>query len=133
MKCKKFPVIIIALSCALLTICGAVYFGIARTSENGGETAYEDYMQRQWNLKEIEVQQALCDYDKENIQKVLVSVQTSDNGIASANILVVSKNKIADEDEQKAIKDIASGLLDLNAQNISVQNLNMEYEDNGIF
>lgn len=135
MKPKDFPKKIIYLACILLfiIICGTVYFGIARNSanpESRDAIAYADEssIQRQWDLKEIEVKQALCDYDKDNIEEVAVYVETSANEIISANIFVASKDKITDEDEQDKIKTIASELLNLDAQNI-----NIEYNDSETF
>lgn len=134
MKSKDFPKKIIYLACVLLIIiCGTVYFGIARNSANPESRdaityADESSMQRQWDLKEIEVKQALCDYDKDNIEEVAIYVETSANEIISANIFVASKDKITDEDEQDKIKTIASELLNLDAQNI-----NIEYNDSETF
>lgn len=127
MKHRDFSKKTIFLSCILLVVvvCGTFYLGIARramNSENGSVMAYadENSIQRQAHLKEIEVIQALCDYDKDNIKDVSVYVETSDNEFISAYIFVVSKDEITDVDEQDEIKAIASGLLNLDAQNVSI-------------
>lgn len=77
-------------------------------------------------MKEIEVKQALCDYDKDNIEEVTVYMETSDNEVIFANIFVVSKDKITDADEQAEIKAIVSSLLNLDAQNISIEYMDVE-------
>lgn len=126
MKYKDFPKKTIHLSYILLVIiiCGTFYLGIARSStnrENGSIITYADAtpMQRQKLKlkKKIEVKQALCDYDEDNIVEVSIYLNDSDNEIISANIFVVSKDEIADVDELKAI---ASEHLNLDAQNINL-------------
>lgn len=73
----------------------------------------------QWNRKEIEVAQALYDFDK-TIKHVFVNIEASDNEILSANIFVVSEEMITEAVEQDVIKSIASGLLNLDTQDISI-------------
>lgn len=133
MKHKDFPKKTIYLSCILLVIiiCGTFYLGIARSStnlENRDMITYADAtpIQRQKLEKKIEVKQALCDYDKDNIVEVWLSLKDSDNEIISANIFVVSKDKITDVDEQDKIKAIASEHLNLNAQNVSLEYMDSE-------
>ena len=77
-------------------------------------------IQRQKDEKEIAVMQTIYDYDKENIVGVWVALEDSDNGIVSANIMVVSKNGIADANEQDKLEAIASGYLNLDARDISL-------------
>lgn len=128
MKHKAFPKKTVYLSCILLVIivCGTFYLGIARSStnpENGSMTAYADdtSIQRQRHLKEIEVMEAICDYDKNNIVEVSVYMDAPDVEIVSAvYIYIVSKDEITDVDEQDKIKAIASEILNLDAQNVSI-------------
>ncbi len=127
MKHKGFSKGAIYLSCILLVIitCGTFCLGIAKgaaESESGGLMTYEDQtpIQRQKDEKEIAVMQAIYDYDKENIVGVWVALEDSDNGIVSANIMVVSKNGIADANEQDKLEAIASGYLNLDARDISL-------------
>ncbi len=121
---KKF----IYISCILIVflICAAGYLGIARrstpptisnTAEQGN--AKEMDTAEQWNRKEIEVAQALYDFDK-TIKHVFVNIEVSDNEILSANIFVVSEEMITEAVEQDVIKSIASGLLNLDTQDISI-------------
>ncbi|GFI64872.1 hypothetical protein IMSAG185_00464 [Lachnospiraceae bacterium] len=121
---KKF----IYISCILIVflICAAGYLGIARrstpptisnTAEQGN--AKEMDTAEQWNRKEIEVAQALYDFDK-TIKHVFVNIEASDNEILSANIFVVSEEMITEAVEQDVIKSIASGLLNLDTQDISI-------------
>lgn len=133
MNHKNFSKKNIFLSCTLLTIliCGTFYLGTARSSVNpadGNAITYvdENPMQRQRHLKILEVKQALCDYDKDNIEEVVVSVAASDSEITAANVFVVSKVEITDVDEQDKIKAIAAGLLDLDAQNVSIVYMDSE-------
>lgn len=127
MKHKNFPRKTIFLSCVLLVIitCCTFYLGIARSStnpENGNVITYEDEnpIQRQRHLKEMEVMEALCDYDKDNIVEVSVFVEASDNEFISAYVYVVSKDEITDVEEQDKIREIASGILNLDSQNVSI-------------
>ena len=121
---KKF----IYISCILIVflICAAGYLGIARrstpptisnTAEQGN--AKEMDTAEQWNRKEIEVAQALYDFDK-TIKHEFVNIEASDNEILSANIFVVSEEMITEAVEQDVIKSIASGLLNLDTQDISI-------------
>ncbi len=129
---KKF----IYISCILIVfmICAAGYLGIARrstpptisnTAEQGN--AKEMDTAEQWNRKEIEVAQALYDFDK-TIKHVFVNIETSDNEILSANIFVVSEEMITEAVEQDVIKSIASGLL-----NLDTQDINITYTDSNTF
>ncbi len=133
MKYKDFSKKTIYLSCILfiIIICGTFYFGIARSSmnmENGDTITYTDEtpIQRQKHKKEIEVKQALCDYDKDNIVGVWVFLAASDDDIISANILVVSNDEITDVDEQDKIKAVASESLNLDVQKISLEYMDKE-------
>lgn len=121
---KKF----IYISCILIIfmICAAGYLGITRRStspeisgaaEQGNTTEMD--ATEQWNRKEIEVAQALYDFDK-NIEHVVVHIDASDNEILAANIFVVSEKMITEAAEQDIIKSIASGLLNLDNQNVHI-------------
>ena len=83
--------------------------------------ADENSLQRQRHMKTIEVKQALYDYDKDNIVIVAVHAGVSDDEIIDANIFIVSKDEITDEDEQDKIKAIAAQILDIDAENIYIQ------------
>ncbi|MCH5250920.1 MAG: M56 family metallopeptidase [Lachnospiraceae bacterium] len=133
MQHKEFPKKAIYLSCLLLAmiICGTFYLGMARSSvnsENGSAIAYadENSIQSQRYLKEFEVEQALCDYDKDNIVKVYVHAGISDNEIIDANIFVVCKDEITDVDEQDKIKAIAAEHFDIDAQNVYIEYVDSE-------
>lgn len=130
MKHKDFPKRTIYLSGILLAavICVTFYLGTARSSTdsgNGDTITYADIMRRQKMEKEAEVEQALCDYDKDII-KVWVYLADSDNEFVSANVFVVSEDQITDTDEQDEIKAIVSGRLDLDVQNVSFTNMDIE-------
>ena len=140
---KKF----IYISCILIVfmICAAGYLGIARrstpptisnTAEQGNAKEMDTAEQgnakemdtaEQWNRKEIEVAQALYDFDK-TIKHVFVNIETSDNEILSANIFVVSEEMITEAVQQDVIKSIASGLL-----NLDTQDINITYTDSNTF
>lgn len=130
MKRKGFPKKMYIFCTILVVFCIAVCFCIVRgliIPENADSYVEENNIQRQWNLSKIDVQQALCDYDK-NIEKVFVSLETSESKIISSNILVISKGKITDADEQDEIRTIVSEYL-----NLDVQNIYIEYEDSETF
>ena len=133
MKHKDFPKKTIYLSGILLVaiLCGTFYLGIARSltvQKNEGMAAVTDStpIQEQKVQKEIELMQALYDYDKENIVGVWVALEDSDNEIVSANIMVVSKNGIADANEQDKLEAIASGYLNLDVRDICLQFMDSE-------
>ncbi len=128
MKHKKFKPKILYLFCSVMAIvvCGTIYLGITNLDLGGSKPVTdEDLLQKQRHLKEIEVMQALCDYDKDNIKDVSVHVEASENEILSANIFVLSKDKITDLEEQAKIKEIALGCLNLEPQKVFI-----EYADN---
>ena len=81
----------------------------------------ENSIQEQRNKMEIEIMQAISDYDKDNIKDVSVCTEMSDNEIVFANIFVVSKVQITDAEEQNRIIDIASELFNLDRKNIEIQ------------
>ena len=87
--------------------------------------ADENSLQRQRHMKEIEVQQALCDYDKDNIVKAYVHAGDSDNEIIDASVFLVIKEEITDADEQE-IKAIAAEILDIDAKNVYIQYVDSE-------
>lgn len=72
----------------------------------------------QTHKKEIELQQILRDYDKDNITEVAVILEDFDDIDAYANIVVVGKEKVMDEDEQNNMKTIASEYLNIDGLNI---------------
>lgn len=124
MERKHFPRKILYLSCALLAvlICGTILFSINNSEhENARTSTDKNSSQRQRYLKEIEVMQALCDYDKDNIEDVTVHVETSDLEITSANIFVICKDKMIDSAEQDQIKAIALECLNLDSQNVNIE------------
>lgn len=84
-------------------------------------------MQVKKHEQENELVQMLLDYDKNNIVKVSVVLQVSDNEVTAANILLVSKYKIKNEDEQDKIKTFV-----LNYLNLDAHNINLEYADSEI-
>lgn len=133
MKHKDFPKKTIYLSCILLVIiiCGTFYLGIARSStnpENRNIITYVDAppILKQNLEKQTNIKQALYDYDKDNIIEVCIYLEDSNNEIISANILLVSKDKITDADEQDKIKAVASEHLNLNTQNINLKCIDSE-------
>lgn len=81
-------------------------------------------IQIQKHKQENELAQLLLNYDKNNIVKVSVVLQVSDNEVMAANILLVNKNKIENADEQDKIKTFVSDYL-----NLDVNNINLEYTD----
>lgn len=88
----------------------------------------ESSTQIQKHEKEIELEQILMDYDKDNIVKVSVFLQNSFNEVTSTNILIVSKDQNANADEQDKIKTLVSEHLNLDADNI-----NLKYADSDTY
>lgn len=114
-----------------IVICATLCIGTARASahrESGGIITYEDESpaQRQRHKKEIELKQAISDYDPNNITGVWVYLGYSDQEITSANIMVASKDKITDADELDQLKAVAAQHLDLAAQDINLECMDME-------
>ena len=89
----------------------------------------ENSIQGQRNKMEIEIMQAISDYDKDNIKDVSVCTEMSDNEIVFANIFVVSKVQITDVEEQNRIIDIASELFNLDRKNIEIQFTSSEVQN----
>lgn len=129
MKRKNYSPKNLYLFCTLLAviICGTIYLGLSNLDFEGAKTSTgENSIQRQGHLKEIEVMQTLCDYDKDNIEDVVVHVEISDYEIISANIFVICKDKITDPDEQDKIRAIALECLNLDTQNVSIEYADMK-------
>lgn len=82
----------------------------------------------QTKKKEIELQQMLLDYDKDNITEVAVLLQDLDDVDASASIVVVGKEKVINVDKQNNMKSFVSEYL-----NIDVLNIYLVYIDNETF
>lgn len=109
-----------------IVICAAFGLGMegnAANPESSGVITYADEspIQRQKHEKELEVKQALCDYDQDNIVGAWVYLGCSDQEITYANIVVVSKDRITDVDELDKIKAVAAERLNLEDQNINLE------------
>lgn len=107
-------------------MCVTLGVGMARASAGQGSAgviAYADEspMQRQKHEKEIEVKQALCDYDRENIIGAWVHLESSGQEITSANILIACKDGMASADELDQLQAVAAERLNLEEQNIDLQ------------
>ncbi|MBR1390774.1 MAG: hypothetical protein IJ567_04905 [Lachnospiraceae bacterium] len=76
--------------------------------------------------KEIELKQMLLDYDKDHIVEVSVFLQEDDDAITAADILVVSKEKIMNAEEQDKIQALASEYLKLDVHNINLECVDSE-------
>ena len=114
-----------------IVICATLCIGTARASanrESGGVITYEDEspMQRQRHKKEIELRQAISDYDSDNIAGVWVYLGGSDQEITSASIVVACRDKITDADELDQLKAVAAEHLKLEEKNIDLQCMDME-------
>ncbi len=72
--------------------------------------------------KEIELEQILMDHYKDSIAEASVQLYDGgDNNVLSANVLVVSKDEIANADKQNEIMTLVSEYLNLETNNIDVE------------
>ena len=109
----------------LLSFLGFIVIGICFLTNASQKHQFNESIptdlspaQVQTKKKEIELQQMLLDYDKDNITKVAVILENFDDVDAYANIVVVGKEKVMDEDEQHNMKTIASEYLNIDGLNI---------------
>lgn len=109
----------------LLSFLGFIVIGICFLTNASQEYQFNESIPTdlspalvQTKKKEIELQQILRDYDKDNITKVAVILEDFDDIDAYANIVVVGKEKVMDEDEQNNMKTIASEFLNIDGLNI---------------
>ncbi len=108
-----------------LSFLGFIVIGICFLTNTSQEYQFNESIptdlspaEVQTHKKEIELQQILRDYDKDNITKVAVILEDFDDIDAYANIVVVGKEKVMDKDEQNNMKTIASEFLNIDGLNI---------------
>lgn len=132
MKYKKTVLVIISLSflaCIVFVIC---FFTTSPKEHQNASMFSSDTspIQVQIHEQQNELAQMLLDYDKDNIVKVSVVLQDSDNEVPTANILIVSKDEITNADEQDEIMTFVSDYLNLDAHNIYLEYTDIEMEQN---
>lgn len=119
---------VIAASVILVTIvCAVLGFSTLRSVEN--EHNYADNFplpQDQKHIKEIELKEALCNYDKKNIAKAYIYLSDLDGEITDAYITIICQEKNPNSEMQSGIRSLASEELELDIQNIHVDYIDYE-------
>lgn len=124
---KKPTFLIWLLSFFALVVCGVCFLTDSPQEYRVMLPTDINTTQVQMHEKEIELEQILMDYDKDNITKVSIVLHGNDSEETYANILVVSK-EIPNDDKQNEITTFASEYLNLETYNIHV-----EYIDDEMF
>lgn len=119
---------VIAASVILITIvCTILGVGTLHSIEN--EYNYtDDYSQpqEQKHIKEIELRDALRNYDKKNIVEVYSFFNDLDEKITNAYITIVCQEKNPASEMQSEIKSLVSKKLGLDVQNIYIDYIDVE-------
>lgn len=122
---------VIAASVFLVTIVCAI-LGVSTLrgieNEHKGHVYADNYSlpQDQKHIKEIELKNALCDYDKKNIAEAYVFLSDLDGEITDAYITIVCQEKNPNSEMQSGIKSLVSEELELDIQNIYVDYIDFE-------
>ena len=119
---------VMAASVILVTIvCAVLGFSTLRSVEN--EHNYADnfpLLQDQKHIKEIELKESLCNYDKKNIAKADIYLSDLDGEITDAYITIICQEKNPNSEMQSGIKSLAAEELELDIQNIHVDYIDYE-------
>ena len=129
MKHKKFSKrTVIVASAILVTIVCAILGGNTLHGTENKHNYADNYPlpQDQKHIKEIELRNALRDYDKKNIVKAVVYLSDLDGEITNAYISIMYQEKIPDSEMQSGIKSLASEELGLDIQNIYVDYIDLD-------
>lgn len=119
---------LIVASIILVTIVCTI-LGISTLHSVGNEHNYADNYplpQDQKHIKEIELKNILCDYDKKNIAAAYVFLSDLDDEITNAYITIICQEKTPDSEMQNELKSLVSEELGLNIQNIYVDYMDFE-------
>lgn len=108
-------------------VCTILGFNTLHVIENKHNYA-DNYplAQDQKNIKEIELTDALRNYDKKNIAEAYVFLSDLDDEITNAYITVVCQEKNPNSEMQSGIKSLVSEELGLDNQNIYVEYIDVE-------
>lgn len=119
---------VVAAGVILITIvCTILGFSALQGIEN--EHNYADNYplpQDQKNIKEIELKNVLCNYDKKNIVEAYVFLSDLDDEITNAYITIICQEKNPSSEMQSGIKSLAAEELGLDLQNIYVDYIDFE-------
>lgn len=113
-----------------IIICVIFYFvmvGSIGSIKNENSMVYADLtpFERQKLEKEIELQENLRNFDKENIAEVSVYLEALSNEITDVNIFIVSHEEITNEDELMSF--VSESL------NLDIERIHIKYTDVGTF
>ena len=129
MKHKKHSkrTVIVASSFLVTIVCAILGFSTLQGIENGYSYA-DNYPlpQDQKHIKEIELKNILCNYDKKSIAEAYAFLSDSDGEITNAYITIICQGKTPDFEMQSGIKSLASEELELDVQNIYVDYVDFE-------
>lgn len=129
MKHKKYSRRIVIAASLFLAIIVCALFGLSTLQgiENGHSYA-DNYPspQDQKHIKEIELKNILCNYDKKSIAEAYAFLSDSDGEITNAYITIICQGKKPDFEMQSGIKSLASEELELDVQNIHVDYVDFE-------
>ncbi len=124
---SKKTIVLLSVSLAII-LCGIFYFVMvdsAGSIKNEDSIAYADLtpFEKQKLEKEIELQENLRNFDKENIAEVSVYLETLSNEITDVNIFIVSHEEITNEDE---LMSFVSESLNLDIERIHIKYTDVE-------
>lgn len=129
MKHKKHSkrTVIVASSFLVTIVCAILGFSTLQGIENGYSYA-DNYPlpQDQKHIKEIELKNIICNYDKKSIAEAYAFLSDSDGEITDAYITIICQGKTPDFEMQSGIKSLASEELELDVQNIYVDYVDFE-------
>lgn len=124
---SKKTIVLLSVSFAII-LCGIFYFVMvdsAGSIKNEDSIAYADLtpFEKQKLEKEIELQENLRNFDKENIVEVSVYLEALRNEITDVNIFIVSHEEITNKDE---LMSFVSESLDLDIERIHIKYTDVE-------
>lgn len=129
MKHKEYSkrTIIAAGVILIMLVCSILAFSTVHSMENGH--SYVDNFpspQDQKYIKEIELRDALRDYDKKNIVEAYVYLSDLEGEITNAYVMIVCREKNPDSEMQSGVKALAAEQLGLDLSNIYVDYMDLE-------
>ncbi len=129
MNHKEYPkrTVIAAGVILIMIVCAILGFSTLHGMEN--EHNYADNFpspQDQKKIKEIELRDALRDYDEENIVEAYVFLSDLEDEITNAYIMIVCQEKNPDSEMQSGVKALVAEELGLDLPNIYVDYMDLE-------
>lgn len=129
MEYNRYSKRTIAAASVILAAVVCTVLGLGTLRITGSSHSYADNYsmpQDQMNMKEIELRDTLCNYDKKNIAEAYVFLNDSDGEVTNAYITIICQEKNPSAKMQSDIKSLAFEKLGIAAPDINIDYIDFE-------